>query len=150
MPRHPHSLALKALCASEPHIAAEFARIGLPPRRDRPPGFPTVLRIILGQQVSTAAANAMWTKMTAAIDPLTPEALLRHDAESLRAFGLSRQKTAYALGLAAHLVEGRVDLLRVDRRINSGVADLVVVSVDLAAIEVRVVLTAGASGKQEV
>jgi DNA-3-methyladenine glycosylase II len=114
MPRHPHSRALKLLCDRDSHIASEFARIGLPPRRERPPGFPTILRIILGQQVSTAAANAMWTKMNAAIDPLTPEALLRHNAESLRPFGLSRQKTAYALGLAADLVEGRVDLARVE------------------------------------
>lgn len=114
MPRHPYSLSLKELCTRDPHIAAEFARIGLPPRRERPPGFPTILRIILGQQVSTAAANAMWAKMTAAIDPLTPEALMAYDADSLRPFGLSRQKTAYALGLAADLVAGRVDLARVE------------------------------------
>ncbi len=114
MPRHPHSLSLQELCARDPHIAAEFARIGLPPRRERPPGFPTILRIILGQQVSTAAANAMWAKMTAAIDPLTPEALMTHNADSLRPFGLSRQKTAYALGLAGDLVAGRVDLARVE------------------------------------
>ena len=105
---------LAALAARDPHIAAEFARIGLPPRRERPPGFPTILRIILGQQVSTAAANAMWAKMTAAIDPLTPEALMAHNAETLRPFGLSRQKTAYALGLAGDLVSGRVDLARVE------------------------------------
>jgi DNA-3-methyladenine glycosylase II len=114
MPRHPHSLSLKELCARDPHIAAEFARIGLPPRRARPPGFPTILRIILGQQVSTSAANAMWTKMTAAIDPLTPEALLQYQPEALRPFGLSRQKAAYALGLAGDLVAGRVDLVRVE------------------------------------
>jgi DNA-3-methyladenine glycosylase II len=114
MPRHPHSRALKLLCDRDSHIASEFARIGLPPRRERPPGFPTILRIILGQQVSTAAANAMWTKMNAAIDPLTPEALLAHNAQSLRPFGLSRQKTVYALGLAADLVAGRVDLARVE------------------------------------
>lgn len=114
MPRHPHSLALKRLADCDPHIAAEFARIGLPPRRERPPGFPTILRIILGQQVSTSAANAMWTKMTAVIDPLTPEALLQYQPDALRPFGLSRQKSAYALGLAGDLVAGRVDLARVE------------------------------------
>jgi DNA-3-methyladenine glycosylase II len=114
MPRHPHSLALKHLAARDPRIAAEFARIGLPPRRERPPGFPTILRIILGQQVSTSAANAMWTKMTAVIDPLTPEALLQYQPDALRPFGLSRQKSAYALGLAGDLVAGRVDLARVE------------------------------------
>ncbi len=114
MPRHPYSLALKRLVECDPHIAAEFARIGLPPRRERPPGFPTILRIILGQQVSTSAANAMWTKMTAVIDPLTPEALLQYQPDALRPFGLSRQKSAYALGLAGDLVAGRVDLARVE------------------------------------
>jgi DNA-3-methyladenine glycosylase II len=114
MPRHPQSLALKFLAARDPHIGAEFARIGLPPRRERPPGFPTILRIILGQQVSTSAANAMWTKMTAVIDPLTPEALLQYQPDALRPFGLSRQKSAYALGLAGDLVAGRVDLARVE------------------------------------
>jgi DNA-3-methyladenine glycosylase II len=114
MPRHPYSLALKRLVECDPHIAAEFARIGLPPRRERPPGFPTILRIILGQQVSTSAANAMWTKMTAVINPLTPEALLQYQPDALRPFGLSRQKSAYALGLAGDLVAGRVDLARVE------------------------------------
>jgi DNA-3-methyladenine glycosylase II len=114
MPRHPYSLALKRLAECDPHIAAEFARIGLPPRRERPPGFPTILRIILGQQVSTSAANAMWSKMTAVIDPLTPEALLQYQPGALRPFGLSRQKSAYALGLADDLVAGRVDLARVE------------------------------------
>lgn len=114
MPRHPHSLALKFLASRDAHIAAEFARIGLPPRRERPPGFPTILRIILGQQVSTSAANAMWAKMTAVIDPLTPEALLQYQPAALRPFGLSRQKSAYALGLAGDLVAGRVDLARVE------------------------------------
>jgi DNA-3-methyladenine glycosylase II len=114
MPRHPYSLALKHLAERDPHIGAEFERIGLPPRRERPPGFPTILRIILGQQVSTSAANAMWTKMTAAIDPLTPEALLQYQPDALRPFGLSRQKSAYALGLAGDLAAGRVDLARVE------------------------------------
>jgi DNA-3-methyladenine glycosylase II len=104
---------LAALAARDAHLAAAFALVGPPPDRSRPPGFPTLLRIIIGQQVSTAVAQVFWSRITAAIDPITPAALLAVEETALRAFGLSRQKAAYARALAADILEGRLDLDRI-------------------------------------
>lgn len=113
MPRHPHHVALKKLAAQDPHIAEALRKIGLPPPRNRPPGFGSLARIIVGQQVSVAAAASIWTKLTTGIDPFSPEAVARRTIDDLRAFGLSRQKAAYMSSLAADLVEGRLDLERI-------------------------------------
>lgn len=113
MPRHPHHTALKKLAATDRHIAEALAKVGLPPPRSRPPGFPSLARIIIGQQVSVAAAASIWTKLTTAIDPFTPENVVTRSLDDLRLLGLSRQKAAYILGLAADLVERRLDLERI-------------------------------------
>ncbi|HEX9463359.1 MAG TPA: DNA-3-methyladenine glycosylase 2 family protein [Alphaproteobacteria bacterium] len=113
MPRHPHHVAIKKLAAADRHIAEALTRIGLPPPRSRPPGFSSLARIIIGQQVSVASAAAIWTKLTTAIDPLTPENVAARTIEDLRALGLSRQKASYIHGLALDLIERRLDLERI-------------------------------------
>lgn len=113
MPRHPHSAALRRLCQGDPAFAKAFAACGLPPQRVREPGFASLARIIVGQQVSTASAVALWNRLTAGIDPLTPEAVIQRSEDELRALGLSRQKAAYMLGLAREIVEGRLDFERI-------------------------------------
>lgn len=110
MPRHPHHVALKRLAASDPHIAAALTKIGLPPPRSRPPGFGSLARIIVGQQVSVAAAASIWDRLAAGIDPFTPDNVARRTIDELRAFGLSRQKANYISALAADLATGRLDL----------------------------------------
>lgn len=110
MPKNPHLASLKLLAARDPDIAAALAVIGPPPPRDRPPGFGSLLRAIVGQQISAAAAAALWTRLAAAIDPLTPVAVAALELDALRALGLSRQKALYARGLALDVLEGRVDL----------------------------------------
>jgi DNA-3-methyladenine glycosylase II len=115
MPRHPYRLALSKLALVDPHIAAALAEIGLPAPRDRPMGFASLARIIVGQQVSTASARAMWEKLTAGFDPFTPHSILSLTADELRARGMSRQKAAYLLGLALDIVEGRLDLDRIQK-----------------------------------
>ena len=59
--------AMDALAAADPHIAARLAEVGHPEPRIRPPGYETLLRTIVGQQVSVAAASAIWRKLEAAI-----------------------------------------------------------------------------------
>jgi DNA-3-methyladenine glycosylase II len=107
---------LAALAARDADVARELARIGAPARRHRPPGFATLLRIILGQQVSVQAAAAMWRRLEAGLGGVVEPAVLaeRSDAE-LRAFGLSRQKISYARALATALDGGGLDLGRVHR-----------------------------------
>ncbi len=98
------------LSAGDPRFARAARSAGHFPIRLRPAGFPTLLKTILAQQVSTAAAGAMWARLAAAIDPVTPRAFLALDDESLRACGFSRQKAGYGRGIAEALEDGRLDL----------------------------------------
>lgn len=112
MPRNPNATALRRLAAGDPILAAALNTCGLPPPRNREPGFSSLARIIVGQQVSTASAVALWGKLTAGISPFTPERVVRRNEEELRALGLSRQKADYMLGLAREIVDGRLDFDR--------------------------------------
>ncbi|MBV9930505.1 MAG: DNA-3-methyladenine glycosylase 2 family protein [Alphaproteobacteria bacterium] len=102
--------SLDALAAAHPPIAAALARAGYPEPRTSPRGYQTLLRAIVGQQVSVAAAASMWTKLTALVgDPPDPAALLAASDETLRAAGLSRMKAGYARSLAEEVLSGRLD-----------------------------------------
>jgi DNA-3-methyladenine glycosylase II len=107
---------LRRVAASDPDIARALAVHGRPPIRRVEPGFAALLRILVGQQVSTQAAAAIWTRT---IDRLgerpTAEALLGAGDEDLRGFGFSRSKIAYSRALAEAVVAGRLDLDRVHR-----------------------------------
>jgi len=118
--------SLDALAAREPRIAAALARIGYPEPRISDPGYQTLLRAIVGQQVSIKAAAAMWAKLTAVVgDPPSPERLLAAGDEDLRAAGLSRQKAAYARSLAAEVVSGRLAFDRLPEDDEAASAELV-------------------------
>jgi DNA-3-methyladenine glycosylase II len=112
MTASPHALALKKVARADPILAAALKLVGPPPPRNRPPGFASLSRIIVGQQVSTASAISIWARLTQVIDPFTPENVLARRIDELRALGLSRQKAAYTLGLAADIAEGRLVLDR--------------------------------------
>lgn len=98
------------VAAREPGVAAAVERIGYPEPRIRDRGYATLLRTILGQQVSFRAAEAMWAKFAAvAGEPGQPGALLALPDEALRGCGFSRQKAAYARGLAEAVAQGAID-----------------------------------------
>jgi len=102
--------SLDALAAGHPPIAAALARAGYPAPRTSPRGYQTLLRAIVGQQVSVAAAASMWAKLTGLVgDPPEPARLLEASDETLRAAGLSRMKAAYARSLAEEVLSGRLD-----------------------------------------
>jgi len=101
---------LDALAAREPQLAAALARVGYPDARIREPGFATMLRTIVGQQVSVAAAASVWNKLEAELGAgFTPGCLLARDFETLRACGLSRQKQGYARSLCELAQSGELD-----------------------------------------
>lgn len=101
---------LDALAAREPRLAVELGRVGYPEPRLRERGFVTMLRTIVGQQVSVAAAASMWRKLEAELGTdFTPACLLARDFDSLRACGLSRQKQGYARSLCQLVAAGDVD-----------------------------------------
>jgi len=107
--------AVAALAALEPAFERAVAEAGPPPLRYRPPGFATLLRIIVAQQVSLASAAAIWARLEALVAPLEPERLLAFDEAALRGAGLSRPKARYALSLAELLRSGGLDLAEIDR-----------------------------------
>lgn len=103
---------MTALAGVDPRIAAARATFGDPAPRIRPRGYGTLLRAIVSQQVSTAAASSIWRKLEAAVGDLeTPHGVLAADFDILRAAGLSRQKIGYAQSLAAHVAQGSLPVL---------------------------------------
>ena len=103
-------IGVKALTESDPHLRSEVDRYGPPPLWDRDPGFPSLLKIILEQQVSLASAQATYNKLLTKATPLTPEGLLRLSDKELKAVGFSRQKTRYVRILAEAIISGFLDL----------------------------------------
>lgn len=99
------------LAAREPAIATALAKVGYPAARIRERGYKTLLRTIVGQQVSVAAASSMWRKLEAELgEDIPPHGLLARDFDALRACGLSRQKQGYARSLCELVVDGSLDL----------------------------------------
>jgi len=102
---------LDALGGIEPAFAAAIARIGYPAPRIRDRGYATLLRTIVGQQVSVKAADAVWRKLDAEIGGADdPARIAPATDEQLRAAGLSRQKAGYARSLADEVLSGRLPL----------------------------------------
>lgn len=101
----------------EPRVEAALSRIGYPEPRLRATGYATLLRTIVGQQVSFKAADSIWRKLEAIVgDIADPAALLARSEDELRAAGLSRQKLGYARSLAEETASGvlRFDALPKD------------------------------------
>lgn len=108
--------SIDRLSTIDPDIEAAVARIGYPIPRVRPPGFATLLRIIVSQQVSTRSAAAIWGRLEAACGEMTtPESFLRLDDTDLRAVGLSGRKMDYGQGLASAIRNGALDLEGLER-----------------------------------
>ena len=98
------------LAHRDEHLAEVVKKYGRPPLWVREPGFPTLVYIILEQQVSLASAKAAFERLKAAVKPLTPKGFLKlSDAELLR-IGFSRQKTLYTRLLAESLARCHFDL----------------------------------------
>ena len=102
---------LDAVAARDPVIAATLERMGYPGPRLRERGYRTLLRTIVGQQVSVAAAASVWRKLEELLgEEMPPEALLAAEFDALRACGLSRQKQGYARSLCELVASGDLDL----------------------------------------
>jgi DNA-3-methyladenine glycosylase II len=102
---------VEALASREPAFAKVVERHGIPEPRTSNRGAATLLRTIVGQQVSVAAARSMWAKLEAAFgSPPDLDRLLGASDEDLRAAGMSRQKSGYIRSLAELVVSGELDL----------------------------------------
>ena len=118
--------SLEEVAAREPRIAEALAWAGYPEPRASDRGYVTLLRTIVGQQVSIASARAIWSKLEAALGRADDPALLAAASdETLRGAGLSRQKIGYARSLAGHVVSGELDLGRLPADDEEAIAQLV-------------------------
>jgi DNA-3-methyladenine glycosylase II len=107
--------AVGELAARDPDLGASVARFGPPPMWAREPGFPTLVHIVLEQQVSLASARAAFDRLRAAADPLTPGAFLALDDARLLEIGFSRQKARYGRALSMAVLDGTLDLPSLER-----------------------------------
>jgi DNA-3-methyladenine glycosylase II len=122
------AIAVAELAAVDADLAAIVERWGLPPLWDRAPGFPTLLHLILEQQVSLASAQAAFDRLRIAADPLTPQRFLELTDAELLEIGFSRQKARYGRALAVAIRDGSLDLDALARLDDDGVrAELVAI-----------------------
>lgn len=108
---------LKHLRAADPTMKRIIKQVGpfqLRPRSDR---FVTLVRGIVGQQISTKAADSIFTRLEQSLlpHPISAVAIEQHNIESLREVGLSKQKASYILDLAAKVHGGELDLTQIAR-----------------------------------
>jgi len=101
---------VRILADRDAPLAGVVERYGAPPLWVREPGFPTLVYIILEQQVSLASAKAAFDRLNTAVRPLTPRRFLRLTDDELLRIGFSRQKTLYTRLLAESLARRYFDL----------------------------------------
>jgi DNA-3-methyladenine glycosylase II len=113
--------AVAELCKMDPDLAQVVERYGAPPLWDREPGFPTLIHIILEQQVSLASARAAFIKLVEASGKITPERFRQFSYAELKSIGFSRQKTRYSRELSHAITCGDLDLYSFDTQTDTEV-----------------------------
>ena len=100
--------AAEALAARDHHLASIYKIHGVPPMWARRPGFPTLLRIILEQQVSLVSARSMFERLKSNIEPFTAEGFIGAGEAYLRSLGVTRQKAHYCVQVAEAFTNGQL------------------------------------------
>jgi DNA-3-methyladenine glycosylase II len=107
--------AARQLARRDKDLGSILERLGPPPLWARRPGFPTLVKIILEQQVSLASAASMFARLKKNVVPFHPVRMLELGEDHLKSLGLTRQKTAYCLHLAQSLTDKRLRLAQLSR-----------------------------------
>lgn len=102
--------AARVLAGQDHHLANIFEKYGPPPLWKRPQGFPTLVRIILEQQVSLSSAASTYARLFRAIDPFIPVKFIEAGESGFRSLGVTRQKSSYLLKLAESIENGELNL----------------------------------------
>lgn len=101
---------VRELAKRDEDFAMIASTYGPPPLWEKKQGFPTLIHIILEQQVSLASAKAAYNRLEEAVNPLEPRNFLKLTDEKLKQIGFSRQKTTYGRGLANAIIDGSLNL----------------------------------------
>jgi DNA-3-methyladenine glycosylase II len=104
------SKAVKYLSKKDKDLAALYEADGVPPLWARRPGFTTLIKIILEQQVSLASAKAVYRKLERNIKPFTPIRFEELGIAYLKSLGITRQKSSYCINIAAAIIDDKLDL----------------------------------------
>ena len=104
-----HQRAVRKLSKLDKDIALTIKKYGVPNDRITKGGFDTLLRMIVGQQISVKAANSVWNKIVN-IKANDPKTILVLSDQKLKEVGLSRQKISYGRDLAYKIKSGLLDL----------------------------------------
>ena len=115
--------AASTLAQRDDVLSEIFKKHGNPPLWRRPATFPTLVRIILEQQVSLRSADAMYRRLHTALKSISPETFLLAGEMRLRQLGVTRQKTAYLLHLSSSIVDGNLRLRQLYRMTDSDAKD---------------------------
>ena len=107
--------AAKILARRDRDLATVLKQHGPPPLWARRPGFPTLVQIILEQQVSLASAASMFARLKENVVPFQPARMIELGEAHLKSVGLTRQKTTYCLHLAQELTDRRLRLAQLSR-----------------------------------
>ena len=102
--------AMKALVKQDRRLRPILAATDMPALRKREPGFAGLARIVVGQQLSTASAGAIWNRLSVAYDPFHHDSIRRATATRLAKLGLSAAKIKTLKLLAAEIRSARLDL----------------------------------------
>jgi DNA-3-methyladenine glycosylase II len=102
--------AIHALVKQDPRLEPVFELAGMPALRRREPGYAGLAAIVCGQQLSTASAAAIWSRLTAAFDPFHHDTLRRVRAARLGRLGLSAAKIKTLKSLAREIAAERLNL----------------------------------------
>ncbi|HEY9281740.1 MAG TPA: DNA-3-methyladenine glycosylase [Eoetvoesiella sp.] len=109
------ALHLQSLLRLDPRLSTIHGIAGAFSARIGTPGFAGLARIVCGQQLSVASANAIWNRLEAQPGGSTPEGFLSLGEEGLRGVGLSRSKRSTLRGLAEVVVAGNLDFAAIER-----------------------------------
>ena len=113
--------AAKTLARRDSDLASILESLGPPPLWARPPGFSTLVKIILEQQVSLASAASMFARLKKNTTPFQPARMIELGEAHLKSLGLTRQKTAYCLDLADALNNKRLRLVQLSQMSDADV-----------------------------
>ena len=120
------SKAIKYLSKKDKDLAALYEADGVPPLWARRPGFTTLIKIILEQQVSLASAKAVYRKLERNIKPFTPIRFKELGIAYLKSLGVTRQKSSYCINIAVAILDDKLDLKSLNKMNDDNAKEILI------------------------
>jgi len=105
---------IEYLKSKDKKLGAAIDRIGMIKRKVTPDPFVALVSSIVGQQISSKAADTVWDRLVKLLGSITPESILKAETHDIQSCGMSMRKVGYIRGIAEAAVSGVVDFSRLD------------------------------------